>query len=81
MKSLLGTSRPPGEQLAPLEETKSLLEKSRPPIPDGMDLMEYKRTCKARTQQALGFAVDPDAVVFSFIGRWTNEKGIGYLAE
>ena len=43
--------------------------------------MKYKAKCKAETQAKLGFNVDPNAVLISFVGRWATEKGIDLIIE
>jgi len=43
--------------------------------------MRHKAECKAKTQKHLGFDVDPDAVMISFVGRWAVEKGIDLMTE
>ena len=58
-----------------------MLEHSRPVLPEGVDLLEHKAACKAKVQAQLGLTVDPDAVLFSFVGRWTYEKGIDLIAD
>ena len=59
-----------------------MLETRRPPLPGGKaNLVAYKEECKAKVQEHLGFDLDPDAVLFSFVGRWTHEKGLDLLAD
>ena len=43
--------------------------------------MAFKAECKLKVQEQLGFDVDPDAVLCSFVGRWTHEKGVDMLAD
>ena len=63
-----------------------MMETSRPKlppadVPGGDALMLHKARCKAQTQAALGFDVDPSCVLISFVGRWAYEKGIDLMAE
>lgn len=59
-----------------------MLEDKRPEVPGGIaNLLPHKAQCKARVQAALGLQVDPSAVLISFVGRWTFEKGIDLIAE
>ena len=44
-------------------------------------LPSHKALCKAATQRALGLAVDPDALLVGFVGRWTHEKGIDLVMD
>ena len=37
--------------------------------------------CSMLSQEKLGFDVDPNCVLISFVGRWAYEKGIDLMAE
>ena len=57
-------------------------EIERPHVPGGAAaLSSHKAASKLRVQVALELELDPEAPLFSFVGRWTYEKGIDLLAD
>ena len=77
----LGIEIPLLKGLEVLGHPNPMLETSRPKLPEGVTLMQHKAACKAKVQEQLGFTVNPHAVLISFIGRWSYEKGVDLIAD
>ena len=78
----VGVEVPLFKGMSVLGHPNPMLEEKRPVVPGGLDgLAAHKAACKAQTQEELGLVVDPDAILISFVGRWTFEKGIDLIAE
>ena len=58
-----------------------MLETARPKLPAGLSLKAHKCLAKRRCQEQLGLAIDQNATVVSFVGRWAYEKGIDLIAD
>lgn len=58
-----------------------MLEEERPTVAAGKKLQQMKADAKEKVQKEFGLKENPDAKIFTFLGRLVRQKGVDFMAD